>query len=38
MTFLDSPMAVKVTRIFKKHPELFDEEMTDPHGGWRIAL
>ena len=29
MTFLDSPMAVKVTRIFKKHPELFDEEMTD---------
>ena len=28
MTFVDSPMAVKVTRIFKKHPELFDEEMT----------
>lgn len=29
MTFVDSPMAIKVTRIFKKHPELFDEEMTD---------
>jgi metallo-beta-lactamase family protein len=27
--FLDSPMAVKVTRVFKKHPELFDEEMAD---------
>lgn len=29
VTFLDSPMAIKVTRIFKKHPELFDEEMGD---------
>ncbi len=29
MTFVDSPMAVKVTRIFKKHPELFDDEMTE---------
>ena len=29
MTFLDSPMAIKVTRIFKKHPELFDDEMSD---------
>lgn len=27
MTFLDSPMAVKVTEVFKKHPELYDEEM-----------
>ncbi len=27
MVFLDSPMAVKVTEIFKKHPELFDKEM-----------
>jgi len=27
--FLDSPMAVKVTRVFKKHPELFDDEMAD---------
>ena len=29
LTFVDSPMAVKVTRVFKKHPELFDEEMAD---------
>ena len=28
MTFLDSPMAVKVTEVFKKHPELYDPEMT----------
>ena len=27
MVFLDSPMAVKVTEVFKKHPDLFDEEM-----------
>ncbi|MBW8017908.1 MAG: MBL fold metallo-hydrolase [Planctomycetes bacterium] len=27
--FLDSPMAVKVTRVFKDHPELFDEEMAE---------
>jgi metallo-beta-lactamase family protein len=26
LTFVDSPMAIKVTDIFKKHPELFDEE------------
>lgn len=26
-TFLDSPMAVKVTEIFKKHPELYDARM-----------
>jgi metallo-beta-lactamase family protein len=26
-TFLDSPMAVKVTEVFEKHPELFDEKM-----------
>jgi len=25
--FLDSPMAVNVTQVFKKHPELFDKEM-----------
>ncbi|MBI9016857.1 MAG: MBL fold metallo-hydrolase [Phycisphaerae bacterium] len=31
MTFLDSPMAVKVTEIFKNHPEMYDEEMTDMH-------
>ena len=26
LTFVDSPMAVTVTEIFRKHPELFDEE------------
>ncbi|MDO8472238.1 MAG: MBL fold metallo-hydrolase [Dehalococcoidia bacterium] len=25
--FLDSPMAVSVTEVFKRHPELFDREM-----------
>ena len=29
MTFLDSPMAQKVTEVFEKHPELYDEEMVD---------
>ncbi|MCC7299769.1 MAG: MBL fold metallo-hydrolase [Verrucomicrobia bacterium] len=29
LTFVDSPMAVSVTEIFKKHPELFDEETRD---------
>jgi metallo-beta-lactamase family protein len=28
-TFLDSPMAVKVTEVFINHPELFDEKMRD---------
>ncbi|HDP99377.1 MAG TPA: MBL fold metallo-hydrolase [bacterium] len=27
MVFLDSPMAISVTQVFKNHPELFDEEM-----------
>lgn len=27
--FLDSPMAVRVTDVFKHHPEMFDEEMTE---------
>ncbi len=27
MVFLDSPMAIRVTEVFKNHPELFDEEM-----------
>lgn len=27
--FLDSPMASKITAVFKKHPELFDAEMTE---------
>ena len=26
--FLDSPMASRITEVFKHHPELFDEEMT----------
>ncbi|MBN1855726.1 MAG: MBL fold metallo-hydrolase [Dehalococcoidia bacterium] len=26
MVFLDSPMALKVTEVFRHHPELFDEE------------
>lgn len=26
MTFVDSPMAIRVIDVFKKHPELFDEE------------
>jgi metallo-beta-lactamase family protein len=27
--FLDSPMASHITRVFKKHRELYDEEMTE---------
>jgi metallo-beta-lactamase family protein len=27
ITFVDSPMAVHVTEVFNKHPELYDEEM-----------
>lgn len=27
MTFLDSPMAVKVTEVFRSHPELYDDKM-----------
>jgi len=26
--YLDSPMAISVTEVFEKHPEMFDEEMT----------
>jgi len=29
MTFLDSPMAQKVTDVFEQHPELYDEEMVE---------
>jgi len=28
MVFLDSPMAAKITSVFKHHPELFDKQMT----------
>ncbi|MDF7824940.1 MBL fold metallo-hydrolase [Pontiellaceae bacterium B12227] len=32
--FVDSPMAIKVTEVFKKHPELFDDEtMEQIHAG-----
>ncbi|MBN2136843.1 MAG: MBL fold metallo-hydrolase [Sedimentisphaerales bacterium] len=27
--FLDSPMAASITKVFKRHPELYDEEMTE---------
>ena len=27
MVFVDSPMAIRVTEVFEKHPELFDKEM-----------
>ncbi|MBU0529872.1 MBL fold metallo-hydrolase, partial [bacterium] len=29
LVFVDSPMANKVTKVFRDHPELFDEEMMD---------
>jgi len=29
MVFLDSPMATSITRVFQRHSELFDEEMTE---------
>ena len=29
MVFVDSPMANKVTQVFRNHPELFDKEMTE---------
>jgi metallo-beta-lactamase family protein len=29
MVFLDSPMAIKVTEVFRNHPELFDKEMME---------
>lgn len=29
MTILDSPMAIHVTDVFKRHPELYDEKMTE---------
>ncbi|MHC4744600.1 MAG: MBL fold metallo-hydrolase RNA specificity domain-containing protein [Planctomycetota bacterium] len=27
--YLDSPMAAGITKVFKKHPEMYDEEMTE---------
>ncbi len=27
MVFLDSPMAIKITKVFSKYPELYDEQM-----------
>jgi metallo-beta-lactamase family protein len=29
MTILDSPMAIQVTDVFKRHPELYDEKMAE---------
>jgi len=29
LAFLDSPMAVRVTEVFRHHPDLFDEEMLE---------
>jgi metallo-beta-lactamase family protein len=29
VVFLDSPMAAKITKVFRGHPELFDAEMTE---------
>jgi len=29
MTFLDSPMAQRVTDVFERHPDRYDEEMTE---------
>jgi len=29
MVFLDSPMASRITEVFKRHRELYDEEMTE---------
>ncbi len=29
MVFIDSPMAVRVTKVFEQHPELFDPEMQE---------
>ncbi|MDD3275421.1 MAG: MBL fold metallo-hydrolase [Kiritimatiellales bacterium] len=29
LAFVDSPMAIRVTEVFKKHPELFDDETMD---------
>ncbi len=31
--YLDSPMAIRVTEVFKDHPELFDESMTERVNG-----
>ena len=40
MVFLDSPMAIRITEVFKNHPELFDSEMTRHtlHGESPFAL
>lgn len=29
MMFIDSPMAISLTEVFKHHPELFDKDMTE---------
>jgi len=38
LTFVDSPMAIKVTDVFKKHPELFDDETVELlHNGMHLC-
>jgi metallo-beta-lactamase family protein len=29
MVFMDSPMAIRVTEVFKRHPKLYDDEMIE---------
>ena len=29
LVFLDSPMAIRITKVFQSHPELFDDEMVE---------
>jgi metallo-beta-lactamase family protein len=42
MVFLDSPMAIEITKVFERHPELYDEEMAehannDPSSPFRFS-
>jgi len=29
MVFVDSPMAIRITEVFERHPELYDQEMSE---------
>jgi metallo-beta-lactamase family protein len=35
--YLDSPMAIEATRIYMRHPELYDEEATELHESGQLA-
>jgi len=35
LVFLDSPMAIRITRVFQEHPELYDDEMRQAMAGGR---